>query len=194
MAGLSDALFSNVQGSVLALLFGSPERSFYTSEIIKSIDAGTGAVDRELSRLAESGLVTVERIGNQKHFQANRASPIYEELRGIVLKTVGLADPLRAALEPDAKKIVAAFVYGSVAKKSDTAKSDIDLMVIGRDLSYSDLFSGLQKAEATLHRPVNPNIMPLEDWQRKRNQKSFVSKVDAQPKIFIFGSENDLRT
>ncbi len=167
MTGLSDALFSNVQGSVLALLFGSPERSFYNLEIIKSVDRGTGAVDRELSRLAESGLVTVERIGNQKHFRANPESPIYDELRNIILKTVGLADPLRAALKPYAEKIVAAFVYGSVAKRSDTAKSDIDLMVIGRDLTYSDLFSGLQKAEKALHRPVNPNFMTPEDWHRK---------------------------
>src|ERR1700683_3040194 len=127
---LSNALFSNVQQRVLALIFGRPERSFYTNEIVRTIHSGSGAVERELSRLEQSGLVSVERIGNQKHFRANRESPIFDELRGIVLKTVGLADPLRQSLAPYINKIKAAFVYGSVAKGADTARSDIDLMVI----------------------------------------------------------------
>src|SRR6266581_5934171 len=95
---LSNALFSKVQQRVLALIFGQPERSFYTSEIVRSVHSGTGAVQRELSRLQRSGLVSVERIGNQKHYQANRDSPIFEELQGLVVKTVGLAEPIRTSL------------------------------------------------------------------------------------------------
>src|SRR5271170_5213781 len=98
--GLSDALFSKVQQRVLALIFGRPERSFYTSEIIRNVRSGTGAVERELSRLESSGLVCIERIGNQKHYRANRHSPIFEELQSLVLKTIGLAEPLRESLEP----------------------------------------------------------------------------------------------
>src|SRR5207248_11253871 len=112
---ISNALFSKVQQRVLALIFGHPERSFYTSEIVRSVRSGTGAVERELSRLQRSGLVSVERIGNQKHYRANRQSSIFEELRSLVLKTVGLAEPLRQSLEPYSKKIKTAFVYGSVA-------------------------------------------------------------------------------
>ena len=106
---LSDALFSNVKQRVLALIFGHPERSFYISEIVRNVHSGTGAVERELARLEQSGLVSVKRIGNQKHYQANHESPIFEELRAIVLKTVGLVDPLRKSLAQYINKIKAAF-------------------------------------------------------------------------------------
>jgi predicted nucleotidyltransferase len=191
--GLSNAIFSRVQQRVLSLLFGHPDRSFYTSEIIRSVRSGTGAVERELARLEGSGLVATKRIGNQKHYQANRSSPIFEELRGIVLKTMGMNEPLRLALAPCSDRITTAFVYGSVAKGTDTAGSDIDLMVIGEDLTYADLYTGLQNAEGTLHRTVSPNFLSMNDWRRKLAQKnSFVAKINAQPKIFIFGSQNDL--
>ena len=192
--GLSSALFSNVQQRVLALIFGHPERSFYTSEIIRNVRSGTGAVERELSRLQRSGLVSVERIGNQKHYRANRQSPIFEELHSLILKTAGLTEPLKELLEAHADKIKAAFVYGSVAKGDDTATSDVDLMVIGQDLSYPDLYASLQKAESVLRRQVNPNFLSPDEWRRKLAQKnSFIVKISQQPKIFIFGSENDLR-
>src|SRR5947199_707543 len=109
---LSSALFSKVQQRVLALIFGQPDRSFYTSEIIRSVHSGTGAVERELSRLESSGLVSAERIGNQRHYRANQESPIFEELRGLVAKTVGVAEPIRKSLQPYAGAIKTAFVYG----------------------------------------------------------------------------------
>ena len=194
-ATLSSALFSNVQQRVLALIFGHPERSFYTSEIVRSVHSGTGGVERELSRLEQSGLVSVQWIGNQKHYQANRHSPIFEELQGIVLKTSGLSEPLRQSLAPYADKIRIAFVYGSIAKRADTARSDIDLMVIGDDLAYADLYAALQKAETILHRQVSPTFLTLEDWRRKvSTQDSVIAKISTQPKVFIFGSETDLLT
>jgi predicted nucleotidyltransferase/predicted transcriptional regulator with HTH domain len=190
---LSSALFSNVQKRLLALIFGSPERSFYMSEIVRSVRSGTGAVERELSRLQRSGLVSVQRIGNQKHYRANSESPIFNELHSIVRKTVGLKEPLKDSLGPCADRIKFAFVYGSVAKQTDTARSDIDLMVIGDDITYSDLYAGLQQAESILGRPVNPTILDSEEWKRRRTKKNaFIEKIGAQPKIFIFGSEADL--
>lgn len=192
---LSNALFSNVQQRVLALIFGHPERSFYTSEIVRNVHSGTGAVERELARLEHSGLVSIERIGNQKHYRANRGSPIFEELRGIVLKTVGLTEPLRQSLAACIGKIKAAFVYGSVAKGADTASSDVDLMVIGDDLTYTDLYAGLQKAEDILRRPVNPTFLSFDEWRRKVSTKdSVIAKINAQPKLFVIGSETDLKT
>ena len=122
---LADALFSNIQQRVLAYVFGQPERSFFATELIKLAGGGSGAVQRELARLADSGLVTVSRVGTQKHYQANPKAPIFSELCAIAQKTVGLAEPLRSALKPLAKRTAAAFVYGSVAKKQDTAASDI---------------------------------------------------------------------
>ncbi|MBC7586619.1 MAG: transcriptional regulator [Tardiphaga sp.] len=193
-SGLASALFSKVQQRVLALIFGNPGRSFYTREIMKHVGSGTGAVERELIKLESSGLVTTQRIGNQKHYRANRESPIFEELYGLVLKTVGLTDPLRQFLQPYADQIRVAFVFGSVASERDTARSDIDLMVIGDDLNYSDLYTALQNAEELLKRPVKPNFLSMEDWQRKLGEKnSFIANIRAQPKIFIVGSENDLQ-
>jgi predicted nucleotidyltransferase len=190
---LSSALFSGVQKRLLALLFGRPERSIYLSEIIRTIGAGTGAVNRELSRLEQSGLITMERIGNQKHYRANIHAPIFQELRSIVQKTMGMKEPVREALQPYAKNIQAAFVYGSVAKQTDKADSDIDLMIIGDDLTYSDFYAGLEQAEKVLGRPVNPTILSKEEWHNRRNTKNaFVSRILNQPKIFIFGSEVDL--
>ncbi|HUK22874.1 MAG TPA: winged helix-turn-helix domain-containing protein, partial [Gemmatimonadales bacterium] len=99
-ASLADALFSTVQQRVLGLLFGQPERSFYTGELIQLIGAGSGAVQREIARLEKSGLITMRRSGVQKHYQANPKSPLFQELRSIARKTVALAEPLRAALSP----------------------------------------------------------------------------------------------
>ena len=156
--GLADALFSGTQQRVLGLLFGQPDRSFYANEIIALVNAGSGAVQRELAKLAQSELVTVQLLGKQKHYQANPDSPIYAELRGIAQKTMGLAEPLRAALAPLAGRIRAAFVYGSVAKRQDTASSDIDLMVVSDDLTYADIFVSLEELSQDLGRTVNPTI------------------------------------
>ena len=189
----SKALFSNVQQRVLALIFGNPDRSFYTAEILRRVNSGTGAVERELSRLRRSGLVSVERIGNQKHYRANHESPIYRELQGLVLKTVGLVEPLAEALEPYAANINAAFVFGSVAKGTHHAGSDIDIMVIGDDLNYADLYEALQRAESKLYRPVKPLFLSPNDWRRKLAETdSFVQKISSQPKILIIGSEHEI--
>lgn len=190
---VATALFSRVQQRVLALLFGHPERSFYTAEIIRNVGSGTGAVDRELSRLRRSGLVYLERIGNQKHYRANPRSPVFEELRSLVAKTVGLTEPLKQSLEPYADKIMIAFVFGSVAKGTDTAQSDIDLMVIGSELSYAELYSALQVAETVLQRKISPLFLSPDDWRRKALQKgSFINAINSLPKIFIFGEEKDI--
>jgi len=165
-ASLADALFSNTQQRVLGFLFGHPERSFFATELIKLAGGGSGAVQRELARLAESGLVTVKRVGTQKHYQANPKSPIYVELCGIVQKTVGLAEPLREALAPLAKRITAAFVFGSVAKRGDTATSDIDVLALSDSVDYADVFAVLQSAEAKLGRTVNPTVYTLRTGAR----------------------------
>ena len=192
---LSDALFSKVQQRVLGLIFGQPERSFYTSEIVRTVNSGTGAVERELQRLQGSGLVSAQWIGNQKHYRANPNSPIFDELQSLVLKTVGLARPLADALCPHAGQIQAAFVFGSVAKGSDTTASDIDLLVVGDDLDYSELYTALHGAESKLHRKVNPLFLTREDWRGKLSRKdSFVQRISTQPKIFVVGSERALHS
>jgi predicted nucleotidyltransferase len=189
----ADALFSGTQQRVLAWLFGQPERSFYATELIGLAGAGSGAVQRELARLSQSGLVTARAVGNQRHYQANPEAPIYSELCGMVQKTVGLAEPLRAALAPLAARIRAAFVYGSVAKREDTASSDIDLMLISDDLAYPDLYATLEALSNRLGRPINPTIYTPEALaKRVRRGDAFATRVTAQPKIWLFGGEDDL--
>lgn len=190
---LADTLFSRVQQRVLGLLFGHPQRTFYGSELIRLARSGSGAVQRELRRLEESGLVRATRVGNQKHYQANVRSPVFPELRSLILKTIGLAGPLREALAPHADRIKTAFIYGSVAKGEETSRSDIDLMVIGDDVTYSDFFDGFLKAEELLRRPVHAFFISPDEWKRKLMQGSaFFTKIDAQPKIFVMGSPEDL--
>jgi predicted nucleotidyltransferase len=192
-ASLAGALFSGTQQRVLGLLFGQPDRSFYATELITLAGVGSGAVQRELARLAQSGLVTVKPVGNQKHYQANPDSPIYEELCSLVRKTVGMAEPLRAALAPLAAHIKVAFVYGSIAKQQDTARSDIDLLLVSDTLTYGDTILALQELGAQLGREVNPNIFTPQDFaKRLREGGAFVSRVMAQPKVWLIGGPDDL--
>ncbi len=192
---MADALFTKVQQRVLAVLFGNPDRSFYANEVIALAATGTGAVQRELARLQSSGLVTVQQIGRQKHYQANRASPVFEELRGLVRKTVGLVDVLRAVLQPLEDRVLAAFVYGSVAKGSDSAASDIDLMVVSDELTYIDLFAALEPAVEQLARVVNPTVYSRAELERRIEAKnSFVCRVLEQDKIWVIGGDDDIES
>lgn len=190
---LADALFSSTQQRVLAYLFGQPDRSFFATELIKLAGGGSGAVQRELARLEDSGLVSVTRVGTQKHYQANPRSPIFSELCAIAQKTVGLAEPLRNALKPLVRSISAAFVYGSVAKKRDTATSDIDLMIVSGSLSYADFFAALENASERLGQKVNPTVYSQQELaKRVKKGDAFVTRVLAQPKIWLVGGESDL--
>lgn len=192
-SALSDALFSRTQQGVLGLLFGQPQRTFYLKELIGVLGMGRGTVQREVSRLVEVGLVNVMTMGNQKHFQANSASPIFEELHGIVIKTFGVADVIRDALVKEAPRIKAAFIYGSLAKGTDTAGSDIDVMVITETLSYRDILKHLYPLDQKLGRPVNPVVYATEEFVTKLSTDNvFVSRVTDQPKIMLIGSEDDI--
>jgi predicted nucleotidyltransferase len=192
--GLAGALFSRVQLRVLALLFGQPDRTFHASELIRLARSGTGAVQRELQKLANAQIIAVTTSGNRKLYRAHRQSPIFQELHGLIVKTAGLLEPLRRALNSRRSEIYVAFVFGSVAKGVDTAASDIDLMIIGQDLSYTQLYAALQKAEQTLLRPINPSLMTPTEWNQKlADQNRFVRNVLQQPKLFVFGTENELK-
>jgi predicted nucleotidyltransferase len=192
--GFSSALFTKVQQSVLSVLFGNPTRSFYANEIIGLAKSGTGAVQRELAALEAAGLVRMTRVGNQKHYQANASAPIFEELRSLVLKTFGLTDVLRAALAPLSREIRAAFVYGSIAKREENSSSDVDLMVTSDSLSYSDLFAELEDASIRLGRKISPTVISLSDLiRRAKEDNAFMTRILAQPKIWVIGSDRDLK-
>jgi len=190
-ASLADALFTPVQQRVLGWLFGQPERRFQSGELIRLAKSGTGAVHRLLTKLAQTGLVTVAHVGNQKHYQANPASPVFAELAGLIRKSVGLAFPLQQALAPLVDKISLAFVYGSVARGEEHAVSDIDLMVVAEALDYPTLYEALQTAEAALGRTIHPNLMSVAEWQRKRGDAdSFSARIASQPRLMLIGGDD----
>lgn len=192
-SGPADALFTPVQQRVLALLYGQPDRSFQSAEIIRLVSSGTGAVHRQLARLEAAGLVKVRRVGNQKHYQAERESAIFHELHQLIIKTVGIVEPLRQVLAAYSSAIIAAFVYGSSAKGTELARSDVDLMVVSDSLAYSDIYAALQPAERILSRAVNPTVLTPTEWRKKSARKgSFTARVAEQPRLFIIGSPNDL--
>lgn len=132
--------------------------------------------------------------GNRKAYRVNRQSPIFEDIQALIFKTEGLVEPLRKALKPYSSKIQVAFVYGSVAKGTDTASSDIDLMIIGKDLTYSEVYSALRKAEKVLLRPVNPNLMDVSEWRSRLTHKNpFLAKIAQGRNLFIIGTKDDLQ-
>ena len=192
---LEKALFSKVQRQILALFFNQVDEGFYTNEIIRIIGSGSGSVQRELEKLVLSGLVTMQKIGNQKRYQANQNSAIFSEIRNIVIKTFGLADLIRDALKPIFKQIIVAFIYGSIAKENSTSQSDVDLMLITDKLTYTDIYPLLENAGGQLKRTINPTIYSSTEWTRKIKEKNnFLTRVLEQPKIFLIGNEHELGT
>jgi len=186
---LSDALFSRTQQRVLGLLFGNSDRSFFATEIFDRTGGGRGTVQRELARLVSSGLVLMTRIGNQTHYRANEASPIFSELRSIIVKTSGIAEPIREALAPLAARIDLALIYASVARNEAHAASDIDLLVVASDFTLEQLFSRLARAERSVGRKVNPTLLTPDEFRRRRqNGNSFLKKILAGAVIPLIGS------
>lgn len=191
---IGDALFTKTQQKVLGLLFGTPDKRFYTNEIMRWANMGRGTVSRELTRLVSAGLLTATSEGNQNHYQANLSCPVFDELVTIVRKTFGVADVIRERLKSLDDNIELAFIYGSIAKGEATSSSDIDLMLVGKALSYGQVMELLIPLEDSLRRKVNPTIFEKEDFVAKLNTgNSFVTRVMEQSKIMIKGSENGIR-
>lgn len=192
---ISNALFTNTQQQILRLLFGQPDRSFYSKELVDKAGIGTGTVHRELQKLSEAGLLTVKRIGNQKHYQANPDSSIYEELKGIVRKTFGICELFKEVLVPFQNNIRLAFIYGSIAKETERSTSDIDLMLVSEKITYPDLLVSFAELESQLGKKISPTVYSGKEFRNKRDSKnSFITRIISQPKILLIGSENDIET
>lgn len=190
---ISSALFTSTQQRVLGLLFGRVGQSFHTNEIVRLARSGSGAVNRELKKLAAAGLLTATRRGNQMLYQANPDSPVFAELRGLIAKTSGVADHVRLVLAPLAGQIHLAFIYGSVARGTDGPDSDVDLLVISDTLSYGAIYPALADAEASIGRPVNPSVYSLSEWRKRVDEENaFVTRVMAQPRILLIGKDSDV--
>lgn len=185
---ISSALFSDSQACVLQWLFGQPERSYHLSELRRLTSLGSASLQRELNRLVDAGLVNSERVGNLRRFQANPQSPVYQELLSLVRKTLGVTPLLRDALQPLAGRLSKAFIYGSVARQTDTAGSDVDLLLVGESLSLNEILTLLMPLETQLGRKINPNCYtPAEYAKRIVEPDSFVNRVLAQPTLPLIG-------
>jgi len=189
---LADALFGKTRRAVLGLLFGHPDEGFYMRQIARILNLGQGALLRELQRLAAAGILLREAQGRQVYYRANKACPIYTDLQGLLLKTVGLADVLRAALAALAERIEVAFVYGSMAKGNAKAVSDVDIMVIG-EVTFAEVVAALNPVQDTLRREVNPSVYSAEELKlRARTGNPFLTTVLRDPKLFLIGGEDEL--
>jgi predicted nucleotidyltransferase len=189
----ADALFGKVRQRVLGLLFGRADRRFYQQDVVRAVGAGTGAVQRELAALVEAGLVTRSRDGNRVYYQANQSAPVFPELRGLMLKTVALAEVVREALAPLADRILSAFIYGSLAAGFERLDSDVDLVVIG-EVSLREVVGALADAQEALGREINPVVYsPQEIEERLARAEGFISRVVNGPRIVLLGDENVLQ-
>jgi len=187
-SALADALFGATQQRVLGLLFGQPNRSFFATEIMSLVGTGRGAVQRELLRLKSSGLVTVSKVGNQKHYQASRESPIYEELCSIIRKTIGLQEQLRLAIEKIQDRLQVAILYGSTVKGTDTAKSDIDVIIVSDSLTLDEAINLFSPVESILDRRISCTIYtPREFDDRRQKANPFVTRVMEGPHVVLAG-------
>lgn len=181
---VGDALFTKTQQRVLTLFFSHPGKSYYLNEVVRLASMGKGAISRELGKLTEAGLLVQTKQGNQNHYQANAHCPIYEDMINIVKKTFGITGVLKSAIAPLRPQLKQAFIYGSVAKGEEHAASDVDVMLIGDDLSYSEVMELLEVVEEQLQRPINPTLYSPQEFSERLSQgQHFLSKVMLQPQI-----------
>lgn len=186
---ITAALYTNSQSRVFRWVFGQPEREFHLSELRRLTGLGSASLQRELNRLADAGLVLSERVGNLRRFRANPHSPVFGELVGLTRKTLGAEPLLRDALLPLAPDLQAAWIYGSYAKQTDNAQSDIDVMLIGRNLTLARVLEVLAPLEAQLARKINPTLYtPAEFARRRAEPDSFVNRVLVQPVLPLIGT------
>jgi len=191
MSNLANALFPETRQKVLGLLYGNTKKTFYLNEIIRTTGMGVATIKRELDRLEQAGILRLVRIGNQHHYQAEPSCPIYEELRSVVTKTLGIVPALARALEPLASQISLAFVYGSVARGTETANSDIDLLIVG-DVSLEQVVDLTYSAQQALGRMINPNIYSPAEWQALLVENGgFIKDILQHPKLDVIGGTDE---
>jgi len=189
---LGSALFASTRRAVLGLLFTHADEAFYLRELARRAGGGLGAVDRELKRLASAGIVTRRARGRQVYYQANLRSPVFAELRSLMVKTAGLCDVLRTALAPLAGRIRVAFVYGSFAREAQDGASDVDVMIVG-DATFAEVVAALSKAQETLGREINLTVYPAAEFRSKLASSHFLRTVLKAQKTFLIGDRRELR-
>jgi predicted nucleotidyltransferase len=190
---LEALLGSKLRAKVLGWLFSHPDERYFVRQLTALLKEDSTNVSRELARLEKTGILVSTTEGRQKYYQANRQSPLFSELHGLMLKTVGVADIIKKALEPRRADIKLAFIFGSVAKKAENRFSDIDLLVVG-DITFGDLVDLISTAEEALSRELNPVVYTLTEFNKRLSENHyFIRDVLSGDKIFVIGDENELK-
>jgi DNA-binding transcriptional ArsR family regulator len=187
-----DALLPKTRQGILAATLAQPEKAWYVSELARRMKVPSSSLQRELQNLADAGILKTRRQGRMVYYQANADSPLFRDLRGLLLKTAGLVDVLADTLKPLAGKLRIVFVYGSIASGNEQSESDIDLMVLGT-ISPAELALPLRHARGVLGRAINPTVYTPAEFDKKRAAKDhFLARVLDKPKLFVLGNRNEL--
>jgi len=190
-SGLGTLLLGRTRLAILSLLLPDPTRRLHLREIIRLAGVGQGSVQRELAKLARSGVLHKTREGNHTYYEANRTCPVFGELQGLVAKTAGIASSLRDALLPLSESIDHAFLYGSVARGEEGGPSDIDLMVVG-DVSFFDVVAATSPLQETLGREINPTVFSRDEFRRRvEADDHFVTHVMNQERTDLIGGDRE---
>ena len=191
---LEALLGSKLRSKVLGWLFTHPDERYFVRQLTSLVKEDSTNVSRELSRLEKAGILVSTIEGKHKYYQANRQSPLFDELHGLMLKTVGVADIIKKALEPRMADIKLAFIFGSLAKKSENRFSDIDLLVVG-NITFGEVVDLISTAEGTLNRELNPVVYTLSEFNKRISENHyFISDILSGDKIFVVGDENELQS
>ena len=189
---IAHALFSASQCQLLSWLFGHPERSFHLRELSRLAGLGSASLQRELRKLLAAGLLREEQVGNQRRFTANPDSPVFEEMVSLVRKTLGVAPLVADALAPLSAQIQTAYIYGSLAKGTEHANSDVDVMIVGEGVALIDALDCLMPLEPRLRRKLNPTVYTPDEYARRRAESdSFINRVLAQPTLPLLGAQDE---
>ncbi|MFC1515786.1 winged helix-turn-helix domain-containing protein [Thermodesulfobacteriota bacterium] len=189
---LSQTLFGKARRAVLALLYSHVDESFYLRQIARAAGVGMGAVQREVKKLSDAGIIRRRVSGRQVYYQANPECPVYDELKSLVIKTVAVGDILRSALVPLADHIRVAFLFGSLVRGDERPSSDVDVMVVG-DVDFAEVVSVLSGVQETMRREINPIVYPTGEFRSKLStDHRFLKTVMDGSKIFLIGDEHEL--
>jgi len=189
---LTETLLGKTRRSILSVLYGHADETFYLRQLVRVAGGGTGAVQRELKTLSDSGIIRRIEMGRQVYYQANPQCPVFPELKSLIMKTAGMGDTLRVALSPMVERVKAAFIYGSMARGDENRKSDVDVFIIG-DVTLAEVVEALSPAQQALNREINPTVYPVAEFRKKKiSGQYFIRSVLEEKKLFLIGGEDDL--
>ncbi len=189
---LEQLFSSKLRAKVVGWMFTHPDERFYVRQLTSLIHEDSTNISRELSRLLGLGILLGKQEGKQKFYTVNKKCPVYHELEGLILKTYGLVDVLRTILKSIENQISIAFIYGSFAKSTFNAASDIDVFIIG-SVQFEKITRVLMDAQKTLGREINPTVFPEQEFTSKiKTSNHFIKRVIEDKKLFLIGDESEL--